>query len=392
MSRESFDYSLLAPGPVNLHPEVRKILSLPMIHHRTPEFDEIFKRVLENLKMVFKTKEPCFIHSSTGTGGMESALVNTLEFGDEVLAIISGKFGERWAEMAEIFGARVHRLEIPWGQPLNVNDIHVFLKTHPQIKAVITQACETSTATAHPIQELGALIDTFPQVLLIVDGITALGAYELPMDDWKIDVIVAGSQKAFMLPTGLSFISFSQKAWQRVKTNKTPKYYFDVKREFKANQNGESFFSASVAHIRALDYVLDSIQKIGFEKHLKIIRSRAESTRHFFTELGVALYSKCPSDSLTALIVPPSIDGLKARGHLEKKYNITVMGGQDQLKGKILRIGHMGYVQPEEMRRLYVAVIKTFKELDTNPQASWPDEANLQILARKHSQTIEPVL
>lgn len=339
---------LLAPGPVQLHPEVQKILSQPMIHHRTPEFDQVLARVLKNLKYLFQTKNHVFIQTSTGSGGLESVLVNVLNPQDQVLAIISGKFGERWADMAETFGARVKRLNVEWGQAVDPKAVEKILQDNPQIKIVLCQACETSTATAHDIQALGKIIHA-TEALFLVDGITATGAYPIPMDEWYIDGLIAGSQKAVMLPTGLSLVSFSEKAWRVAETAKTPRFYFDLRKELKANQNGETLFSSPVPLVRALDFVLTRIQELTLEKHFKQLRRRADFTRAIAREMSLSLFSSSPSDSVTALSLPTGINGVQLREQFEKKYAVTVMGGQDQLKGKIIRIGHMGYILDEHM-------------------------------------------
>lgn len=350
MSIDTSKSLLLAPGPVQLHPEVQKILSLPMIHHRTPEFDSILKTVLSDLKTLFVTKEKVFILSSTGSGGMESLLINVIRPKAKVLAVISGKFGERWAEMAEVYGAEVHKLNVPWGSAVNVSDVEKFLKENPDTEIVLSQACETSTATVHPIKELAAVVAKTKAVFL-VDAITALGAMPLPMDEWQIDGLVAGSQKAIMLPTGLSLVSFSQKAWAKIKDNPTPRYYFDIRKEAAANDKGETFFSSNVALIRALDFVLKDIKSTGLDGLFKTIQRRAFYTQAMASVLGLEVYSKNPSDSVTALSLPPGFDGAKFREHLEKSYNVTVMGGQDQLKGKIIRLGHMGYITDTDLHQ-----------------------------------------
>lgn len=360
----SEDYILLAPGPVNLHPEVRRILSLPMIHHRTPDFDQILARVLKGLRVVFQTENQVFIHTSTGSGGMESLLVNTLSPDDKVLAIDSGKFGERWAEIAKTFGCDVHVHKVPWGQAVEPADVEKFLKQNPQTRAVLCQACETSTAVAHPLEGLGKIIAKFPSTLFLVDGITAVGAYPVPMDKWNIDGLVAGSQKAFMLPTGLSFVSFSKKASGFFEGAKMPRFYFDVRREKVANDKGETLFSSAVPLIRALDFVLKEIQKKGLDKLHKTIRRRAQMTREFAPQFGLELYTNSPSDSVTALKVPSHLDGQKIRQYLEDQFQITIMGGQDQAKGKIIRIGHMGYIQDADMLRLFERLGKTLLKFD----------------------------
>lgn len=362
---------LLAPGPVQLHPEVQKILSQPMIHHRTPEFDSILKRVLENLKFLFQTNSHVYIHSSTGSGGMESLLVNTLSPKDRVLAIVSGKFGERWAEIATIYGAHVDRLNVPWGDSINPGQVEDYLNQHPDTKIVLCQACETSTATTHPIRQLGEIIAK-TQALFLVDGITAVGAYPLQMDAFLIDGLVAGSQKGIMLPTGLSFVGLSAKTEKVMEKATTPRYYFDLSKEKKANQNGETFFSSSVSLIKALDFILLLLKTHGLEKHFADVKRRADFTRIMNAKLGLKLFSKSPSDSVTALLLPSTIDGAKFRTYLEDKYSVTVMGGQDQLKGKIIRIGHMGFILDDHLIetqfRLALALkdFNLLKDLDVN--------------------------
>ena len=375
------DYSLLAPGPVNLHPEVEKIMGLPMIHHRTPEFDKILGRVLSGLRHVFQTQNQVFIHTSTGTGGMESLIVNTLSHGDEVLVIDSGKFGERFAEIAKAFQLKAHVLKIPWGKACNPNDVKSFLEKNPQTKAVLTQATETSTATIHPIQKLGQIIAKFENTLFLVDGITAVGALPLPMDEWHIDGLVAGSQKAFMLPTGMSFISFSKKAWTKIHTANLPRFYFDIRLEKKANDKGETLFSSPVSLIRALDWVLEHIQTKGLQKHQEEVHRFAEMTRAFALACRLDLYSESPSDSVTAIKTPETIDSQKLRQLIEEKYNITIMGGQDQLKGKIIRIGHMGYIQDQSMIRLFGCLTKSMHELDSS---LYSEEEQIHIQKQMH--------
>jgi len=350
------DYTVLAPGPVNLHPRVREALALPMIHHRTPEFDKILRRALAQLQRVFQTTQPAYILTATGSGGMESLLVNVLSPGDEVLGIDSGKFGERWCDMVTAFGAKLERLKVPWGQAVSVAAVEAHLKAHPQTRAVICQACETSTGVVHPVQELGALIHNYPSTLFLVDAITALGAMELPMDAWHLDGVVGGSQKAFMLPTGLSFVSFSAKAWARVATAETPRFYFDIRLEDKANRNGETFFSSNVSLIRALDVSLELVFAKGWSQHLRDIQTRARFVREFGQKLGLRLYAQAPSDSVTALLVPTGVDSQKLRLNLETQHHITIMGGQDQAKGKIIRVGHMGDISWSQMQQFFLAL------------------------------------
>lgn len=351
---EQVEYTLMTPGPVPLPPRVLEILAKPMEHHRTPQFEAVFTRVLANLKKVFLTDEPVYIHTSTGSGGMESALVNVLSPGDHVISIISGKFGERWADMAEVFGARVTRINVPWGQAVQTNLVEEALRANPDTVAVLTQACETSTSVLHPIEKLAAIVAKTP-ALFLVDAITALGALPIPMDEWKIDVLIGGSQKAFMLPTGLSFISFSKKAWAKVETAKCPRFYFDIRKERKANESGESGFSASVTHIRALDLVLEIFLTKGLDAVYARIHALSSATLAAASEMGLAGFAQVPSPSVTAISIPAGIDGQKVRADMEKSAHIVVMGGQDQLKGKIIRVGHMGAIADHDQLRTMTA-------------------------------------
>lgn len=354
IASEPVEYILMTPGPVPLPPRVLEILAKPMEHHRTPEFEALFNRVLANLKKVFLTSEPVYIQTSTGSGAMESSLVNVLSPGDHVISVISGKFGERWADMAEAFGARVTRIHVPWGQAVETDVVAEALRAHPDTVAVLTQACETSTSVLHPVQALAAIVAKTP-ALLLVDAITALGALPIPMDEWQIDVLIGGSQKAFMLPTGLSFISFSKKAWAKVEIAKCPRFYFDIRRERKANESGESGFSASVTHIRALDLVLEIFLTKGLGAVYARIQALSTATLAAAKEMGLAGFAQAPSPSVTALLIPPGIDGQKVRSDMEKSAHIVVMGGQDQLKGKIIRIGHMGAIADQDQLRTMTA-------------------------------------
>lgn len=348
MTKTTYPYRLLTPGPVPLAPEVLKALSEPVRHHRTPEFQKILLRSLENLKWFFATSQPVMMLASTGSGAMEAALVNTLSPGDEILAVVMGKFGERWAEMAEHFGYKVRRLNVPWGESVNLEALKSELLKSKQVKAVLVQAVETSTATMSDVKEISKLVHEHSEALLLVDAITGLGAMPLPMDEWKLDVVVAGSQKALMLPTGLSFIALSPRAWERTKNARTPRYYFDLSQERKANEKGQTYFSSANSHVVALDVVLEKFKKQG----LKALQARcallAEATRESGKLLGLSVYSKSPAPSVTALQVPLAVDGARLRDHLEQTYNVTVMGGQDQLLGKILRIGHLGYITNDD--------------------------------------------
>ncbi len=356
------NYTLMTPGPVPVPDEVLKILAMPMEHHRTPEFEKVFQRVLINLKSVFKTKQPVLILTSTGSGAMEASVVNLLSPKDKVICLISGKFGERWAEMCETFGAEVIRMHIPWGNSAEVSEVDHLLQAHPDAKALFCQACETSTAALHPIKEIAQLTRN-TSTLFVVDAITAMGAIELPMDEWGIDAIVAGSQKAFMLPTGLSFLALSERAWTATQTAKMPRYYFDVRKELKANMAGESFFSSSVTHIRALDWILQNRMANNLSQLTERIAKLAQATLAAGQTMGIPGFAQSPSPSVSALRMPEGIDGQKVRAIMEEKFKIIVMGGQDQLKGKIVRIGHMGHISDNDLLKTLEALAEAINIL-----------------------------
>lgn len=353
----------MTPGPVPVPSTVLKKLALPMIHHRTPEFEEILTRALAELKTVFRTKLPVMILTSTGSGAMEAAIVNTLSPGDEVLCVDSGKFGERWAQIAESYGVQVHRHKIPWGEALKPKEIEKILRQCPSIKAVLTQVCETSTATLHPIEELAQTLRQFPHCLFMVDAITAIGATPLAMDDWGLDVVVAGSQKAFMLPTGISFITLSEKAWKAQQSARCPRFYWDLKREREANEKNQTYFSSAVGLIRALEEVLGQFQGSGLNKSIRRCEKLAQATRLTSGLLGLEVFSQSPAPSVTALTVPANINGEKLRDHLESQYAISVMGGQDQLKGKVIRIGHLGAISDQDMLATIKALGLSLRDL-----------------------------
>lgn len=377
-------YRLLTPGPVPLPEEVLQALARPVLHHRTPEFEALLSRVWQGLKPMFETTEPVMVLTSTGSGAMEAALVNTLSAGDEILVINAGKFGERWAEMAQRFGVIVQQLKVNWGEPVDLPSLQNLLSEKKNLKAVLLQAVETSTATMNPVREVTELVRQFHEnALVMVDAITGLGAMELKMDEWGLDVVVAGSQKALMLPTGLSFIALSKRAWAACKQAKLARYYFDLERELKANQKGQTYFSSANSLLVALDVVLTRFQKLGLSRLQKRCAILAEATRAAGEVMGLQVFSKSPSPSVTALLVPGGIDGVKLRDHLEQTHHVTMMGGQDQLQGKILRIGHLGYITDKDMQAGFRALGESLQELGIKNVAIEPalDRLN-EVLSR----------
>lgn len=383
------DTILLTPGPVPVPPSVLEAMSLPIEHHRTPGFQKCLEFVLAKLPELFETKQRAFLHVSTGSGGMESLLVNVLSPGETVACVVSGKFGERWAEMAEAYGANVVRFEVPWGESTSIVKFEAWLKElvakgkAPSI--LMSQACETSTGALHPIREMSqALRRVSPETLFLVDAITALGALPLPMDEWDLDGVVGGSQKAFMIPTGLSFVAFSERAWRKIPSAKSPRFYFDIRDELEANKRGETNFSSAVPLMRALEVVLKEIDAMGGVRklhHRIAVLSRA--TKVFCNHVGLKTLATVPSPSLTAVCVPEGIDGTKWRGLLETKYKVVMMGGQDQLKGKVIRLGHMGYIRDQDQLEALKAMADSARELGGAGAKFESVEAALDLAAKE---------
>ena len=356
---------LLSPGPVLMHSTVRKALSGPMLHHRSQVFKNILTQVLEDLKQLFKTKNPVLILNSSGTGAMEAGISNTLSPGDHVLCLISGKFGERFKEIALAFGLKVHSLTSELGQAIKLNQFEEALKNNPNIKAVLTTACETSTGTEQPLKELADLLkQKAPSVLFIVDAITGLGSMTLNMDDFGIDVLITGSQKALSLPTGLSFIALSKKAWIAQKTSTCPKYYFDLKKEYIAQAKGQTAFSSSVSLIKALHKSLKLIKKQGLKNCILKCELLKQSSHVFCRELGLELFSTRPANAVTAIVIPKPVLASQLKNSLEKNRNIFFAGGQGPLKDKLLRIGHLGAISFSEHLKALKALSLELQKAD----------------------------
>lgn len=350
------NYTLMTPGPVPLPDWVLKELAQPVLHHRTQEFEAILDRVLKNLKKLFQTQQHCFVLASVGTGAMEAAILNTLQAGDTVLVIDAGKFGNRWLELARTYKLNPIHMQVPWGQDIDLQKIKEEISRTPHIKAVLCQACETSTGAQLPIQELAQLTKN-TNALMIVDAITALGAFDVPMDSWGLDVVISGSQKALMLPTGLAVMSLSTKAWERAqKIASQQTYYFDLVEEKKANDRTQTRWSSAVTLICGLDAVLKYIEDRGLKSHFADIAHRAEHFRKLSSDFHLKVFPKTPSPSLTALELPDGVDSQKVQKILQDQFKIIVMAGQDHYKSRLIRVGHMGWMTLDQLSQTATAL------------------------------------
>lgn len=335
---------LLAPGPTPVPPEVLTAMAMPIIHHRAPEFLPLFEEVRGNLKWLFQTKNDVLILSSSGTGGMEGSVTNFLSPGDKALVINGGKFGERWIKICNAYGITPIEIKVEWGYAVKPEQVEEALKKEPAIKAVLMQASETSTGVAHDTKAVADIVKKHSDTILVVDAITALGVFDIKTDDWGLDVVITGSQKALMLPPGLAFVSISEKAWKFAEKAKAPRFYFNFKKERENLLKNQTNFTSSVTLIIGLCEALRMMKKEGLENIFKRHSRLAEAARKGVQAIGLPLFPKVsPSDALTAVSAPDGFDGQKIYKELREKYGITAAGGQDHLKGKIFRIAHLGY-------------------------------------------------
>jgi aspartate aminotransferase-like enzyme len=315
----------------------------PMIHHRTPQFSALFAEVREGLQELFQTKQDVILLAASGTGAMEAAVVNCFAAGDEVLVVNGGKFGERWLKLAKTFGLRPIELKVEWGRAVRVEEVERALADHPGARGVLVQASETSTAVVHPVQALAELTRK-RDLLLVVDGITAVGVYDLPMDRWGVDVLVTGSQKALMLPPGLALIALSERAWARVEKVTQPRFYFDLVRERTNQQKNTTAYTPAISLVFGLHEALKMMREEGWPQVFARHDRLARATRAGVQALGCKLIAPdSPSPATTGVYVPEKVDGGALEKYLRDKMKVTFAGGQDQLKGRVVRIAHLGY-------------------------------------------------
>ena len=336
---------LLAPGPTPVPPEVLLAMARPVIHHRAPEFAQVFAEVREALKWLFQTRNDVLILASSGTGAMEGSVSNFLSPGDKALCVNAGKFGERWGKLCRTFGAQVAEIKVEWGRAVDPQAVADALKKDPSIKAVYVQASETSTGVAHDVKTLAEIVKSYEGTILVVDAITALGVFDIKTDVWGIDVVITGSQKALMLPPGLAFVSVSEKAWQLAEKAKNGAFYFNFKKEREAQIKNQTAYTPAVSLILGLQEVLKMLKAEGLEAVFARQATLAHAMREGIKAAGLSLFPKeSPSDAVTAVSAPEGVDGQVIYKNLRVHYGITAAGGQDHLKGKIFRLSHMGYM------------------------------------------------
>ncbi len=343
---------VMAPGPTPIPSEVLAEAGQPIIHHRTPQFQEILKASEIALQKIFRTNHPVIIFPSVGTGAMESAVANLTSPGETVLVASSGHFGNRWKEICQAFQVQVDHYETEWGKPIDSMEVQKRLKANSNIHLVFSTFSETSTGVRNDIQAL-AKVTQAQNALLVVDAISGLGAMPLETDLWGVDVVVAGSQKGFMIPPGLSFVSVSPKALEKSKNSKSPKYYFSYEKSVKKLVEGKSPdtpFTPAITLVIQLRKALELIEKEGIENVWKRHEILARMTRTAVKALGLPLLAPdSPSDALTAVSCPEGLDGGAVSKMFRDDYGISIAGGQGKLTGKIFRMGHLGYIDSSDV-------------------------------------------
>lgn len=335
------EYLLLTPGPTNVPRRVLEKTALPMIHHRTKEFQGILERVNVNLQKVFVTQHPVVTFASSGTGAMEASISNLLAKGDTVISFSAGKWGERYRDIARNFGLDVKSHEIEYGRAVAPEDVRAALKQYPNAKAVLVTHCETSTAVVHPIEEI-AKITRASDTLLMVDAISGLLCDPLKMDEWGIDVVVGGSQKGFMLPPGLAFLAVNEKAQKAMTRSDLPKYYFDLAGSIKALKKNDTPYTPAVNLIRGLEEALTMLLEETLPKVWVRHAEVASFVRKSLQEMGLPLFSQAPSNALTAMTLPKDRVSKDLIKIMRDDHHVVMADGQGELQGRIIRFAHMG--------------------------------------------------
>lgn len=338
-----YDFRLLTPGPTMLPERSRLALARQVIHHRTPEFRQLLAEVLETLKYVLHTRNDVLLLSSSGTGAMEAAVVNLVPPGCKAIVLESGKFSARWREIAQAFGIQVVKYEVPWGEPFEPAEVARLVQHHPDAVALYTTLQETSTGVAHDIEGIGRAI-AGSNTLLVVDGISGVGAMECRTDAWGIDVLVVGAQKGLMGPPGLAFLSVSPRAWRQIESFSRPAFYFDLLAYRRGLAAADTPFTPAIPLVVALAESLRAIRAVGVETLWARCRRLAAAARAGLQTIGLQLVARRPADGMTAAYLPSGVDGRAFLARLFDRFAIRLSGGQGQLAGKIIRMAHFGTI------------------------------------------------
>jgi aspartate aminotransferase-like enzyme len=333
---------LLTPGPTPLLPQALHAMMGSDIHHRTEDFRNLYKQVLSDLQIVLSTSHDVLVLVASGSGGLEAATQNFFSPGDETLVCSAGKFGERWVEIMKAWGMKATVLTAPYGSAVQPAAVEQALAQNPNIKGVFVQASETSTGSQHDVKAMGLAVKK-TGAIFVVDAITGIGTMPLDIEAWGLDIVVGGSQKAFMIPPGLAFVAISPKAWALAETSKAPRFYFDLKKEKKNAVNGESAWTPNTSLLLALAEALKYIKSIGMDKLIENAQILARATREAMQALGLELFSTSPGSSVTSVCPPAGMDSGVIIKEYRKRFNAIITNGQGSMKGQIFRLAHLGY-------------------------------------------------
>ncbi|MBV8716247.1 MAG: alanine--glyoxylate aminotransferase family protein [Chloroflexi bacterium] len=352
--------NLRTPGPTPLPPAVREALARDMVNHRGPEFAAVLNDCVEGLKWAYQVSEhDMVILTASGTGGLESLVANTLSPGDKLLVASIGNFGERMGQIARTFEVDVTQLDFQPGNPVDPQRLEDALREDPDIGTVFITHNETSTGVLNPLRDLAAAVRaTRPEALLLVDGISSVSSVEIRPEDWDLDVVVAGSQKGWMVPPGLAFVSISPRAWERQSQAKLPRFYFDWRAAQKSAQNGETPWTPAVSLFYALQVGLQLMREEGLQQIFARHQRLAKFTREGLSELDLRLLAdpRFASPTVTTAYLPDGISGKGLLRTLDERYGVVLAGGQGNLSGKIFRIGHMGWVTEDDLSAVLSAL------------------------------------
>jgi aspartate aminotransferase-like enzyme len=334
---------LLTPGPTPLYPKALHAMLGADIHHRTEDFRKLYLSVLTDLKALMGTSNDVLVLVASGSGAMEASVSNCFSPGDRVIVCTAGKFGERWVEIVKAYGLNAVVIEEPYGKAVKAAAVEKALAANPDAKGVFVQASETSTGAAHDVRAMGEAVKK-TQAIFVVDAITGLGTMPLEIDNWGLDIVIGGSQKAFMIPPGLAFLSVSAKAWAMTETAKLPRYYFNLKKERKSAATGESAWTPATALMLGFAEALKYIQTLGMGKLVDNAQQLARATRAACQAIGLELFSpESPAASVTAVKAPPGLDSGVIVKEFRSRFGSIIANGQGSMKGQIFRIAHLGY-------------------------------------------------
>ena len=364
----TFSTQLRIPGPTPLPDRVVRAMSRPMIDHRGPEFAAILARITSGARRVFKTSGDLLLLTSSGTGGLESAVANLVSPGDQVVVALSGNFGERFAALAAGYGADVVRLEFEWGQPVDADDLARVLEHHPKARVLLLTHNETSTGLTNPLREL-ARVGRDAGRVVVVDGVSSISSIAIETDAWGIDVAVSGSQKGWMAPPGIALVSVSERAWEQQARARSPRFYFDWKEAKTWADKGMTPFTPAIPVLFALQEGLAMLEEEGldsvYDRHARLARA----TQTGLQALGFQLYARegFRSNTVTSALPPPGLDVNALRKLLDDKYGVVIAGGQAKMAGKMIRVGHLGAIAEGDVVQVLWAIEQALEELDVAP-------------------------